>query len=131
MGHTDGVKVKLGDMGRQAYALLPYQVQGITLSVTPDKKAQTGDVLRLVASVKTSGKAGAHLVRFEALDPDGQPVLCFRDKVWTSPQGGQAPQATTQWPLAFNERPGKWTVRATDVLSGARAEQTIRVQARR
>ena len=130
VGHTDRIQVKLKDMGRAAFALLPYKVEALKLSVTPLKKVCAGDVLKVIASIGTSGKPGRHLVRFEAAGPDGLPVLHFRDKVWSTPAGARTVEASTQWPLAFNEPVGKWTIRATDVLSGATAKTTVRIQRR-
>ena len=131
VGHTNVIKTKLADMGRQAYALVPYQVTGVTLSVTPAKGARAGDVLRVAATVKAVGGAGDHLVRFEAEDPAGRRVLHFRDKVWSSRGADGAIRAEVSWPLALNETPGRWTVYATDVLSGATVKTTVQVRARR
>jgi len=129
LGNTDQLKAEVGPMGRKAFALVPYKVEGLALAATPEKEARAGDTLRLAASLKVSGKPGPHMIRFEGIGPSGpDDVAAFRfwDKVWASDDA--TPRAVADWPLALNEKPGKWVLRATDVLSGASAESTVQVR---
>jgi len=109
--------------GHRAYALLPYAVTDVALTAGRDKLilGETA-VLELDVNVK-GGSRGLHVVRLEAMDPDGNSFFPFR-RVLKLPPG-----APLRVPLTFarNDLPGRWTILATDINSGRRASLGIDV----
>ena len=67
--------------------------------------------------------AEAHLVQMAVLDPAGQEVPALSEVVRLTADG-------LDWhlPLALNDRPGTWRVRATDALGGGVAEAALEVR---
>jgi hypothetical protein len=105
------------------YACLPYQVTALRLNSPAQVKA--GDELRVTAALETSqGTAGDHVLHLELVDPAG--VTRFEYQRNLLALSGRL-EAT--WPLARNDSPGVWTVKARDVPTGT--TQTTRFEVTR
>jgi hypothetical protein len=104
------------------YAALPYEVNRVELIPTA-ADLPAGRPLRVSVEIKTQGGLpGRHLVWVELIGPDGEALRHYGQAVWCDGGRGQASIA-----LALNEKPGLYTLRARDVLSGVRAEQAVRI----
>jgi hypothetical protein len=109
---ADGRRVHL-------FALQAETVAGVT--VTGPEQVARGETLPLEVQVEAGQVDPAgRLVRIDVLDPAGQPVLHYRDFVTLAGPTGQSAV-----PFAFNDVPGRWTIRATDVASGVAGEKTV------
>jgi hypothetical protein len=74
---------------------------------------KAGDVVRYNVSVECDGgQPGLHVFRIEVLGPDGGPRTHYGAKLLA-----QTGNAAGEIPLALNDAPGKWTIRATDIAT--------------
>ena len=85
--------------------------------------ARLGEAAAFRLALDGPSPAAAHVLRVELLDPDG---AARPDRGWNPVLRGPALDWTL--PAAAADRPGRWTVRVTDLLGGARVEQAIEVQ---
>ncbi len=69
-----------------------------------------------------SASAGRGLVRVDVTDPDGTPVEHYGRPLRTT-----GAEATYRLPLAINDKPGTWTIRARDPVSGKTATERLTV----
>jgi len=93
-------------------ALLDYEVKAVDVNVSLRPQ-----MLNYRIRVTSDGQPGLHALRVEFVNPDGDPVAHYTTTL-RAVQG----QATGVFNLALNDAPGEWTVRVTDVLSGAQGE---------
>ena len=110
----------LGKRARLSINLDPYEPVLLTLSpqplprliVTGPRQLRPGDtgVYRLALE---GSPAAVHVVRVDVVDPAGRRVPQYSGNL-LAPRG----RASLTLPLALNDPPGKWTLQATDVLSG-------------
>ena len=101
--------------------MLPYEVSRITIDA-PDS-VSAGKRLRLRVSLRCTDKLpGRHLVQI-TFGPHLGESLSHYDRTVDCPGGS----GTTYIPLALNERPGIYDIRARDVLTGVSESLSIRV----
>ncbi|MBT3289145.1 MAG: hypothetical protein HN380_17500, partial [Victivallales bacterium] len=94
------------------YALFPYRVTGLGLA--SPKTAALGRELRYELSLRTDGGTpDSHVFIVEVLGPDGGLRQHYAAQL-VAPNG----KATGTIPLALNDPPGTWTIRATDRATG-------------
>lgn len=96
----------------------------VALSATPPPapllsgpaRAAPGDFLEFRVAWDRPMAADAHMLRFDIVDPAGRVVPWLSDTVRMPPEGGR-------WhlPLAISDPPGRWQVRAMDVMGGGDA----------
>ncbi len=104
------------------FALLPAKSPKIELILDKTSVAQ-GELV--TASLSLPGSAGLHAVRVRVSTPDGRPAD-WLDKVLTV---GRKP-VELALPIAFNDPPGRWTIRATELFSGRSTEARLLVRKR-
>ena len=101
---------------------LPYEIKGVDLKLSSDQpapgQALTADI-RLQIPEQSKER---HAVYVEIMDPQGANLLWGRMVVITNGGAGQV-----QIPVAYNDAPGKWTLRATELFSNKSAEATWNV----
>ena len=111
--------------GRANFFLaLPYAITGITVklsSATPLPGEALEATVRLGVPATTQAR---HAVYVEVIDPAGQPVLWGRHVVLLNGGAGRV-----RIPVAYNDQPGTWRVRATELFSGRSHEATWAVRA--
>ena len=95
-------------------ALLPYKVEELTLSGRVAGHDLTYD-LALIR--REGGSTEDHVVRLELLGPDGQVQPAYSTFI-TAPSG----RLTAQTRIGLEAPAGEWTLRATDVVTGLKAE---------
>jgi hypothetical protein len=103
-------------------AVVPYKIEGISLSVDPGKVEQ-GRKLRYSIKVNPSdaAKREEQVVRIQFINPRGQEVEYYGGNI---PVNGSAVQELR---LALDEIPGVWTIVARDVISGSTAKACFTV----
>ncbi|MEN6640901.1 MAG: beta-galactosidase [Armatimonadia bacterium] len=123
LGTTKEVNSKLRWGRASFYAALPYQLKG--LSVTLSSAApKAGDTITANLKLPIPARATEkHPVWVEVIDPQGQVPLWGQQVVMLEKGVGQA-----QIAVAFNDQPGKWRVRATELFSSSSAEGTWTVK---
>ena len=121
-GETDRVDLPLSPCIPALFALLPYEVQGVDLAAPA--KAKAGEVVDLTGRIIPRGgaKPVLHVVRLEAVAPDGKTFDGFSANLTA-----KAGQFTHSLPLALDECPGLWKFTATDVISGKSTQAEITV----
>jgi len=104
------------------YALLPYKIPAPLLSA--DRKViEPGQRLQFKIELKIPGYTPAnHVFRIEILDVNGN-VIPYYSRNLLSRQGRIADKLF----LAFNQKTGKYTIRATEVVSGQMAETDFNI----
>jgi len=123
LGKVDKLDTKLR-WGRASFFMaLPYKIGAtdVTLAPATPKAGQP-----LTATIKVGVPAGAKeklAVYVEVIDPAGNKPLWGRQ-----PLVVENGKATYQVPVAFNDQPGKWTVRATELFSREAAEASWTVK---
>jgi len=123
----------LGKRARLSIDLDPYEPVLLTLSPQPLPRLSVTGPRRLglgetgVYRLALEGSpAAVHVVRVDVVDPAGRRVPQYSGNL-LAPRG----RASLTLPLALNDPPGKWTVQATDVLSGQVRSSVVNVAARR
>ncbi len=101
-------------------ARLPYKVGSVVLRVP--ESAGAGSTMKIQAAVQDhNGRPRpGHVIRIQVLGPD----KAERPHYGAWLDGDQLEQ-TWQIPLALNDAPGRWTITATDVISGLSATKTF------
>ena len=82
--------------------------------------AERGGVAR--CTISSPGAGGLHAFRL-SVSADGKELEGFQKKVAADGNG-----ATVDLPIAFNDPEGKWTLQATDLLTGESASASLRVR---
>ena len=122
LGNVDRIDVALAPCEATFFAVLPYEVSGITVKTAPS--VQRGEAVDLSLEVKsTVGIAGCHPMKIEVSNPDGVVSEAYSRVVETS--GGNG---SHRFRLALNDSPGTWRVKATDYVSGKVAEASFTVK---
>jgi len=105
------------------YACLPYRVTSLTVSAPQSAKA--GDELHVEAQLDAAAEAiGDHVFHLDFIGPGGESTWHYARNELTS--SGEFSYAV---PLAVNEKPGTWTVRVRDVLTGVAGEAKVSITA--
>jgi hypothetical protein len=100
------------------FAALPYTVGKLELAARVQSETGSGRVLRVTGTLADSrGRpvAAAHVISLVVLYPDGSRRPDTPRSVRT--RGGRFEMT---WHLGLNEPAGRWTILATDVVSGRR-----------
>ena len=97
-------------------AIMPTPLPRLTLSATHDP----GEPGLAHIALATPSTAAAHAIRLEVRDPADHLVDAYSGNLILRGR-------TETWPLPFaaSDPPGRWTIRATDLLSGASASAAV------
>jgi len=121
LGYTDTIPMEVGPGRAEFYSLLPYEVKGLGLKV-PGRIHQ-GAPLEWHAQLEPGeGKAGLHVFRLTLKSPGGKEVDCYAANI-KAEQG----RASGKIPMAFNDKPGTWTLLVKDMASGQTATAEFKV----
>ncbi|MDP2991150.1 MAG: beta-galactosidase trimerization domain-containing protein, partial [Kiritimatiellota bacterium] len=123
LGRTREAKKALLAGDALLYAVMPYQVTGVNVKADPEKTSPGQPVKYSVALKTSAGDAGMHVINIEIIDPDGKKLehygaslLARNGKV----EGG--------FVTALNDKPGRWTIRATDYVTRVVGECNINLE---
>jgi len=121
LGRRAEIRTNLRGAEPKLYAMLPYQVKGLSLSSSGG--ARPGELVSYRVKVQTGGaRPVRHVVKVEVFGPDGKKPLYCRNL------DTQAGIAEGQFRLALNDPAGPWRLVATDVFSAANAERAWRAR---
>jgi len=99
------------------FAALPYSIRKAK-AVASSSAPSPGDILRVDISLGAPDNAKAtHVSHVEVIDPSGAPAL-WGKRVVLLPGG----KGSVTVPIAWNDAPGQWRLRATELFSRATAE---------
>jgi hypothetical protein len=133
LGETEAWTVAVSNADVRLYSVLPYKVNGLTVT-TDGTSAKRGGMLRgTIALVKGRGRPVRHVFHVEAIRPDGRRARYMRRNVSAVPGVMRrllrsAPSASFTLPIALNEMTGRWTLRVTDVASRTTQEATVLIE---
>jgi hypothetical protein len=111
VGQNDRIPVSLRGLGCYVYALLPYRVEGFLVDC-PETVRRGGEATVSMHLETDGGAPGPHTIRVDVLRPDGERLWPMHKKEL------EVGRAEVVLPIAFNEEPGTWTVKVTDVTTG-------------
>jgi hypothetical protein len=119
----------LGKRKELSVTLDPYEPSVFAFSSDPlpalrlgaPSRLARGESGRIAVSFASASPAAAHILHVDVLDPSGKPVPQYSGNL-LAPEG----HSGKLLPVAYNDPPGRWTIRATDLLSGQ--EQTVAVE---
>jgi len=122
-GLSKQVPVRLSGGQAKVFALSPYKVTGVEISLDKEKYRQ-GDAISYKLDVVTNSKGpSAHVFRIELVSPENKTVKHY-NKNLLAEKGSCS--ATLQ--LSLNEQQGKWRIQAKDVISGKTVEKIFWVE---
>ena len=121
LGRTKQLSLTIEPFEPTLLALSPVALPGIQLTA-PARVARGEMASVAVRTVDATTPAATHIVHIDVTDPDGKPAPQYSGNL-------QAPGGTAQrWlPIAQNDKPGKWAIRAHDVLGGGTATAEFEV----
>jgi hypothetical protein len=121
LGDTGELKARLHEADPKLYAMLPYRVEGIRLSVTGGTRR--GAAVRYAVRIRADARAtlAPQVVETEVFGPDGEKRAAYSRNTNTRNGVGAG-----EFRLALNDPRGTWRIVATDVFSGASAEQRLK-----
>jgi hypothetical protein len=110
--------------GRANFFLaLPYKIEGIEVRLSSRTPAPGQALSAAVRLGVPPGGQERHAVYVEAIDPQGQPAEWASQVVVLSGGSGQV-----RLPIAYNDAPGQWRLRVTELFSNQSAEATWAVR---
>ena len=122
LGVRDEIRTTLKEADPKIYAMLPYKVGGLSLSITGGRTP--GEAVKYQAKV-TAGRAlpVRHVLKVEAFGPDGEKRHLYSGNV-------DAPAGSSKGSVQFslNDAKGRWRIAVTDVFSGETAEKSWTVR---
>ena len=131
LGETDRVTAKVPYGDAAVWSVLPEKPKGVVISGLPSTVAAGAD-LQLTFNIQTSQTSPNlpnlpnlpnSVIHVEVVAPDGSCRHHMKRNLLA--KGGVAKLV---FPTAFNDKKGRWTVRATDVLTGLSAKQTLELK---
>jgi len=112
LGETDAIESTLAPGEAKVYALLPYSVTGMNLTL--------GEDWSYSVALQGTGEVGDHVLHISLTDPEGNRQRAY-DKNVLAVGGKYEGRA----PLALNDAEGEWTLTIRDVLTAVTAEARV------
>ncbi len=114
LGHGDSVDLTMINATGRVFAILPSEVLSVDMQ-SPPKNLKPGEDLVIPIEVKVaSGKADPRVLHVGVMDPAGKPHPAYSSNLICAEGKG-----VVKIPFALNDKRGEWSVRVTDVASGA------------
>ncbi|MEW6356009.1 MAG: beta-galactosidase [Planctomycetota bacterium] len=121
LGIADVAQVDLTHKAAAVLALMPYEIKGVEVEVSPAQVKQ-GERFEVKAKVLVGeGTPGDHVLRVEVFSPSGALSRAYTDNVLAVGEFSRAIRT------AMNEQPGRWRVVVTEVISGKASETQFAV----
>jgi hypothetical protein len=118
LGNTDRLMVETGPMKPMFLALSQRPLS--PPSISGPSSIRLGSTVEF--QIRTDSPAAVDVVHLDVIDPSGNIVAHYSGNMLL-PQGG----GSKLLPLAFNDQPGVWSIRATDLLGGGSAVTKLQV----
>jgi hypothetical protein len=123
LGQTTEIDARLRWGRASFYLALPYRVGELNVNLS-SRRPQPGEVITAALGLDVPARAKeTFAVHVEVLDPDGQEMLWGRQVVLLEGSRGEVRVAR-----AFNDKPGAWRLRATELFSNQTVEARWTVQ---
>jgi hypothetical protein len=119
LGGTDRLAVEVGPIEPVLLALSEKPLS--PPSVSGPRNARLGGNAEFL--IRSGAPAAVDVVHIDAVDPAGNMVAHYSGNLLVTGSG-----VTRLLPLAFNDQPGVWTIRAKDLLSGATTAAELKVE---
>jgi hypothetical protein len=119
LGNTDRLALELGPVEPVLLALSEKPLA--PPSISGPRNTRLGSNAEFL--LRSDAPAAVDVVHLDVIDPDGATVEHYSGNLLVI-QGA----ASKLLPFAFNDKPGIWTIRARDVLSGATATVELKVE---
>ena len=123
LGEKDSWATTVQAADVQIFAVLPYQVDGLSVELEDEVVAPGGAIEGRVAVDTSRSRAERHAIAVHVVRPDGKPVR-YLAQVLETRRG----RASFSLPLALNEPKGVWRLSFTDAVSGRKATAEVRVK---
>ncbi|NLB97299.1 MAG: hypothetical protein GX785_16515 [Armatimonadetes bacterium] len=117
LGKVDRIDTRLRWGRASFYLALPYPIRGVDLSVSQTAPAPGTTLFATIRLNIPAGSQERHAVCVKVFDPEGREMLWGQQVVILENGTGRV-----SIPIAYNDTPGKWRVRATELFSGQSAE---------
>lgn len=121
LGRRKELAVSLDPYEPAVYALAPAPLPA--LEVAAPVRVRRGEEAAVAIRFAAATPAATHVFHVEVADPSGKVIPHYSENL-TAPDG----VAAKRLPVAANDPPGGWTVRAKDILSGQERTAAIEVQ---
>ncbi|MHB1457406.1 MAG: beta-galactosidase trimerization domain-containing protein [Armatimonadota bacterium] len=125
LGFSDNTNIDIKSLDPVILALVPYKISGVKLNLNTAELKQ-GDQLQYTVNIAADGGAqpDQQVVRVRLTDPSGKDVPYYGANLLVKGS------SVNKLDLALNEMSGKWTITATDIISGISANATFNVSDR-
>jgi hypothetical protein len=118
----------LGRKKELSLTLDPYEPTLLAFSAAPLPALQLaapgrvarGEMASLALRLAGATPAAVHAIHIDVIDPDGKPALQYSGNLLA--RNGAAGRVL---PFAQSDKPGKWLIRARDILGGGTAEAAV------
>ncbi len=124
-GLTASFRDRWNHLDAKLWALLPYEVTGLSARATGTPRAGADARVRIAFAVK-GGPAGRHVIRCDVYDPRGKWCSHYSKNLVTDAGRGEL-----RIPLAESDPAGTWRIELRDVVSGRKASARMKVRAAR
>ncbi|MDD2708228.1 MAG: beta-galactosidase trimerization domain-containing protein [Verrucomicrobiae bacterium] len=124
VGYTDQIKTAIEPANGLLFALLPYQVKGISLNMP--KQIGQGETLEYTAAIEGAEHPGLHVFHVEFISPKRETVPYYAGNLVA--ENGKCKGRAE---LALNEMTGGWKIKIKDVATGMTAEQDVSIEERK
>ena len=119
LGSTDRLPVKLGPVEPVILAVSEKPLG--PPSVSSPQGARLGTNAEI--SVSSTLQAALDVIHLDVIDPEGNTIAYYSGNLLMTDS-----RITKLLPFAVNDKPGVWTIRATDLLGGATATTDLVVE---
>ena len=130
LGSMRALRIPIEPKCARLYCLADTALAGPTVTVSaepvPRSRESAGTTYGVTVAFtvgRASASPGPQLFRLEVEDSEGREREELMQTVWVDSE-----PARVSLPLAPNDPPGAWSIRATDVVSGQRAQATLTVR---
>jgi hypothetical protein len=122
LGKVDTIALPTSGPKNRVFAILPQQAGAVV--VQAPAAAQRGQAVTVKISFAAAGADPAgRILRLQALQPNGQEAMAYRMYLTL-----KTADVAHSLPWAYNDAPGGWTVKVTDVATGASGSAKIAVR---
>lgn len=118
LGYGDTINTYVTPGIAQVFARLPYSVYGV--KVIAPASINQGQYLKYKVQLQASSVAGEHVLRISVKDTEGKEIRHYSKNV-TCSRGLYSDQIK----LALNEKPGVYTITATEIVSGKQSTVSV------
>ena len=105
------------------FAVMPYEVKSVAVAPKAASAAAGAPVQYEVSIPEARGQSPLHILLVEVLGPDGNARPHYGAKLVASDG-----KAAGEFVPAFNDPPGRWTIRATDFISRVSGVATVELR---